>query len=175
MKTGELGRTYQDGEVIIRQGEPGDRMYVIQSGRAAVVAQIGGREIHIAELKAGDVFGEMALFQQETRSATVRAVGEARLISIDRKGFLRRVNEDPSLAYRILQQMSGRIRKMNADFSQLKQEVRQIQKERRIFKERRTTERRRSTPEGALSEKREGKSRRNNSERRKHYHLYKES
>ena len=175
MKTGELGRTYQDGEVIIRQGEPGDRMYVIQSGSAAVIAQTGGREIHIADLKAGDIFGEMALFQQETRSATVRAVGEARLISIDRKGFLRRVNEDPSLAYRILQQMSGRIRKMNADFSQLKQEVRQIQKERRTFKERRTTERRDLTSQGVHSEKREGKSRRNNSERRKHYHLFNES
>ena len=175
MKIGELGRTYHDGEVIIRQGEPGDRMYVIQAGSVAVIAQIGGREIHIADLKAGDIFGEMALFQQETRSATVRAVGEARLISIDRKGFLRRVNEDPSLAYRILQQMSGRIRKMNTDITQLKREVRAVLKERRVFTERRTVQRRRSTPQSAASEKRARETRRDGGERRKQYYLITES
>lgn len=172
MKTGELGRTYEDGEVIVRQGEPGDRMYVIQTGNVEVLRQTDGREIHIANLKAGDVFGEMALFEQEPRSATVRAVGETRVISIDRKGFLRRVNEDPSLAYRILQQMSQRIRKMNTDFSKLKREV---LAERRCFKERRTLDRRRSTPQGAESEKREGKDRRDKNERRKHYHSMTES
>lgn len=172
MKTGELGRTYRDGEVIIRQGEPGDRMYVIQAGDVAVTRQTDGREIHIANLKAGDIFGEMALFEQEVRSATVRAIGESRVLSIDRKGFLRRVNEDPSLAYRILQQLSGRIRKMNADFSQLRREV---LVERRSFQERRTTERRRSTPPGATSEKRAGADRRDRTERRTHYHSVTES
>ena len=169
MKTGELGKTYQDGEAIIRQGEPGDRMYVIQSGCAAVFAQIGGKEIHIAKLNAGDIFGEMALFDKEVRSATVRAVGEARLLSIDRQGFLRRVNEDPSLEYRILQQMSGRLRKMNAEISQLKREVRAVLQERRIFKERRTTDRRRATPQEAVSEKRASQDRRDRNERRKRY------
>ena len=169
MKIGELGRTYHDGEVIIRQGEPGDRMYVIQAGNVAVTRQTDGREIHIANLKAGDIFGEMALFEKEARSSTVRALGETRVISIDRKGFLRRVNEDPSLAYRILQQMSGRIRKMNAEISQLKRDVRALQKERRSFTERRTTERRRSTPQGAVSEKRGRQDRRDKSERRRHY------
>ena len=172
MKIGELGRTYHDGEVIIRQGEPGDRMYVIQAGNVAVTRQTDGREIHIANLKAGDIFGEMALFEKEARSSTVRALGETRVISIDRKGFLRRVNEDPSLAYRILQQMSGRIRKMNTDFSKLKREV---LAERRSFKERRTTERRRATPPGADSEKRRGQDRRDRYERRKHYHSVAES
>src|SRR3989304_3553806 len=160
MKTGELGKTYQDGEAIIRQGEPGDRMYVIQSGCAAVIAQIGGKEIHIANLNVGDIFGEMALFDKEVRSATVRAVGEARLLSIDRQGFLRRVNEDPSLAYRILQQMSARLRKMNTEISQLKREVRAILQERRAFKERRTTDRRRASTQGDVSEKRASKDRR---------------
>ena len=169
MKTGELGKTYQDGEAIIRQGEPGDRMYVIQSGCAAVIAQIGGKEIHIANLSAGDIFGEMALFNKEVRSATVRAVGEARLLSIDRKGFLRRVNEDPSLAYRILQQMSARLRKMNTEISQLKREVRAVLQERRAFKERRTIDRRRSTQQGDVSEKRASKDRRDRNERRKRY------
>ena len=169
MKTGELGKTYQDGEAIIRQGEPGDRMYVIQSGCAAVIAQIGGKEIHIANLNAGDIFGEMALFDKEVRSATVRAVGEARLLSIDRQGFLRRVNEDPSLAYRILQQMSARLRKMNTEISQLKREVRAVLQERRAFKERRTIDRRRSTQQEAVSEKRASKDRRDRNERRKRY------
>lgn len=118
---GGIGKTYPDGEVIIREGEMGDRMYLIQSGRVGITRQVNGREIPIAELKAGDIFGEMAIFEHRVmRSATVRTVGEARLLSIDKAGFLRRVHEDPSLAYRILQQMSRRIREMNQELAQLK-------------------------------------------------------
>lgn len=169
MKTGELGRTYQDGEVIVRQGEPGDRMFVIQAGNAAVTIQSGSKQIRVAELKSGDIFGEMALFLQEVRSATVCAVGETRVLSIDRKGFLRRVNEDPSLAYRILQQLSGRLRKLNGEISQMKRDVRTVLQERRSFHARRTTERRRATPQDSASEKRAKQDRRERVERRKQY------
>lgn len=121
MSTGELGKTYQDGEIIIREGEAGDRMYVVQSGRVAVTRTVQDREIHIAELGKEDVFGEMALFERESRSATVRAVGPARVLSVDKKTFLRRVHEDPSLAYRVLQQMSRRIRATDAALAELKE------------------------------------------------------
>jgi CRP-like cAMP-binding protein len=113
METGALGKVYRDGEVIVRQGESGDCMYVIQSGRAEVFQVKGGREIRLAVLGKEDVFGEMAIFEKETRSATVRALGDARVLTIDKKTFLRRIHEDPSLAFRILQKMSHRIREMD--------------------------------------------------------------
>jgi CRP-like cAMP-binding protein len=109
-----LGKLYHDREVIVRQGEPGDCMYVVQDGRVEVVVEAEGGEERLAVLGPGDVFGEMALFERELRCATVRAIGEPRVLTVDRKGFLRRVHEDPSLAYRILQMMSRRLREANA-------------------------------------------------------------
>jgi CRP-like cAMP-binding protein len=52
------------------------------------------------------------------RSATVRAVGEARILTVDRRTFLRRVQEDPSLAFNILRTMSGRIRELTEKLAQ---------------------------------------------------------
>ena len=121
MGEGALGREYGDGEVICRQGEPGDRMYVVQAGRALVVHEANGREVQLTELSAGDVFGEMAIFDRKPRSATVRAKGPARVLTLDKRAFLRGVHEDPSLAYRILREMSQRVRRLTEEVSRLKQ------------------------------------------------------
>lgn len=120
MEDGKLGKTYSDGKIIVRQGEVGDRMFVIQSGRVRVTRAVDGREIVLAELKEGDFFGEMAIIDREERSATVSAVGDVRLLSIDKKNFLRRIHDDPSLAYRVLQRMSQKIRELDAELTQLK-------------------------------------------------------
>jgi len=118
--TGHLGRVHRDGEIIVHQGELGDCMYVILEGRVEVLRDQGARTVRLAVLSGGEVFGEMALFEREPRCATVRALGEARVLTVDKRGFLRRVHEDPSLAFRILQMMSHRIREMNAELAQLK-------------------------------------------------------
>ncbi len=115
-----LGKIYEPGQVIIRQGEFGDCMYVIQAGRVEVFQQADGQEIHLASLEQGDFFGEMAIFDRAVRSATVRAQDEVRVLTIDKKTFLSRIHEDPSLAFRIVQQMSGRIRELNAELIRLK-------------------------------------------------------
>ena len=119
MKLGELGRMYQAGEVIVRQGDVGDCMYVIQSGHARALRQQDGAEIVIGNLSAGDIFGEMAIFDRRPRSATVRASGPARVLTLDKRAFLRRVHEDPTLAFRILKKMSERIRILNEDVLRL--------------------------------------------------------
>lgn len=119
METALLGKIYEPGQVIIRQGEFGDCMYVIQAGRVEVLQQTDGREVHLATLEQGDFFGEMALFDREVRSATVRALDKARLLTVDRKTFLSRIHEDPSLAFRIVQQMSHRIRELNTELVRL--------------------------------------------------------
>lgn len=120
METGALGKVYQDGEVIIRQGEAGDCMYVIQEGQADVVVEDEGKEIHLAVRGEGDFIGEMAIFDRDVRSATVRAKGQARVLTVDKKNFMRRVHEDPSLAFRIVETMSGRIRELDAEVARLK-------------------------------------------------------
>ena len=120
METGALGKAYRNGEAIVHQGEPGDCMYVIQTGQVEVILEREGKEVRLAVLGARDVFGEMALFEREARSATVRALGEVRVLTVDKKTFLRRVHEDPSLAFSILQKMSYRIRVLNAELVRLK-------------------------------------------------------
>lgn len=113
-----LGRLYQDGEVIFRQGETGNCMYVVQDGTVEAVAETGGEEVVLRTLRKNDFFGEMALFEKEVRSATVRALVDARVLKVDKKTLLRRIKEDPLLAVNLLQTMSGRIRELNAGLAQ---------------------------------------------------------
>lgn len=120
MEAGSLGKEYLDGEVIVRQGEFGDCMYVIQEGQVEVIAELDDDRVQLAIRRQGDFFGEMAIFEREVRMATVRALGGARVLTIDRRNFLRRINEDPSLAFRLVQSMSARIRELSVEVAQLR-------------------------------------------------------
>ena len=123
MKKGALGKVYQDGEVIIRQGEVGNCMYVIQEGNVEVLIKEDGKEIQLAVRGEGDFIGEMAIFDRDVRSATIRTVGQVRILTIDKKNFLRRIHEDPSLAFRIVETMSHRIRELSKENAHLKSMV----------------------------------------------------
>ena len=115
-----LGKVYEDGEIIVRQGDKGDCMYVIQSGEVEVVEETDGNQLVLAVLKEGDFFGEMAIFEQQVRSATVRARGEARVLTVDRRTLMRRIQNDPSVAFHILQTMSHRIRVLDKELGRVK-------------------------------------------------------
>jgi flavin-dependent dehydrogenase len=116
---GDLGKVYKEGEIIVRQGDVGDCMYVIQTGKVEVIKEEGGIEVKLAELSDGDFFGEMALFEKDVRSATIRPLGEVRVLTVDRRMFLRKIHDDPSLAFRIMQKMSHRIRELNNELMRL--------------------------------------------------------
>jgi CRP/FNR family cyclic AMP-dependent transcriptional regulator len=120
MKGGVLGKVYNDGDVIVRQGEAGDCMYEILEGTVEVLREKNGREVCLAVLSKGDFFGEMAIFEREVRSATVRAMGEVRAMTIDKKTLMRRISQDPSLAFRIVEKMANRIREMDVELERLK-------------------------------------------------------
>jgi CRP/FNR family transcriptional regulator len=123
MSSGELGRAYADGEVVVRQGEEGDCLYVVMEGQLDVVREEQGREIVIRTVGKDELFGEMAVFERQRRSATVRARGPARVLTLDKKNFLRRVNEDPSLAFRIVETMSRRVRELSAQVVELRRQL----------------------------------------------------
>ncbi|MEJ2581601.1 MAG: cyclic nucleotide-binding domain-containing protein [Acidobacteriota bacterium] len=123
MAKGELGKTYSDGEVITRQGDVGDCMYVIQKGKVQVLVDKGGVEMQLRVAREGEFMGEMAIFDREERSATLRALGEARILTIDKKNFLKRIHKDPSLAFRVVQTMSKRVRELSDEVARLKSPV----------------------------------------------------
>lgn len=115
MRSGELGKEYKDGEIIIKQGESGNCMFVIQSGEVEVLRDNNGTQVQLAVRKNGDFFGEMALFSKEVRSATIRALGDARVLTVDRKNLLNSIQKDPSLAFRIIETLSKRIRDLSEE------------------------------------------------------------
>ena len=122
MNRGALGRIYRDGEVIVREGEVGDCMFAVQDGEVEVLTIREGRDVVLRVLGKGAIVGEMSLFDREVRSATVRARGEARLLTVDRESFLRRVHEDPSLALNVVRVMSSRIRELTAELARARSE-----------------------------------------------------
>jgi len=125
MSQGALGKVYHDREVIVRQGEAGDGLFVIQAGQLEILSENHGRETRLRVAGEGELIGEMAVFEREVRSATVRALGEARVLTIDRRNFLRRINEDPSLAFRLVEAMSHRIRELGAEVVRLRAALRE--------------------------------------------------
>ncbi len=84
-----------------------------------ILCDDNGKEIQIATRHAGDFIGEMAIFDRDVRSATVRAKGQVRMLTVDKKNFMSRIHEDPSLAFRIVETMSHRLRELQADYTKL--------------------------------------------------------
>jgi CRP-like cAMP-binding protein len=112
-------QTYQDGDVIIREGDKGSEMYIIQSGTVKVTKKTEKGEITLATLSRGDFFGEMALFERARRSATVRAVGETRVIVLHAGNFLYRLRQDPTFVFEMIQKMCKRIRRLNEEIARI--------------------------------------------------------
>jgi len=120
VKKGGLGKEYPDGAVIVHEGEKGDCMYVVQEGQVEVFVERDGAEVRLAVRGDGEFFGEMAVFEREVRSASVRTMGAARILTIDRKNLMRRVHEDPALAVRLVETMSRRIRELSNELARIK-------------------------------------------------------
>jgi CRP-like cAMP-binding protein len=120
MKEGELGKGYRDGEVIFKEGDRGELMYVIQAGRVKIKKDSPSGEITLGTLESGEIFGEMALFDRLPRSATAVASGDARILSVDRKKLFPTISKDPTLLFKILETMSQRIRRLNEEIAKLK-------------------------------------------------------
>ncbi|MBU6391152.1 MAG: cyclic nucleotide-binding domain-containing protein [Planctomycetota bacterium] len=123
---GLLGRIYKDDEIIVKEGMQSRTMYVVQSGKVKIVKSDGDKEIILAVLNEGDIFGEMSLFDASPRSASVKAIGEARVLAIEHEGLLKRITMDPTLAFRIIKQMSQRIRNLNSKLSTAMRTITQV-------------------------------------------------
>ncbi|MEO6391782.1 MAG: FAD-dependent oxidoreductase [Pyrinomonadaceae bacterium] len=85
--TGVAHEHFEPGQEVFRQGDLGDRIYIIAQGRAEVVRNDRGRDLPLAQLGAGEYFGEMALLNQTTRNATVRCVTPLDVLSIHKREF----------------------------------------------------------------------------------------
>jgi len=107
------GRDFQSGSVIFEEGDPGSRLYVIQSGQVRIVKRTGGRAMTLARLGPGEFFGEMALLDRQPRSATAVVDEAARLLELDEAAFEKIVADRGEVALRILKRLSRRLRESN--------------------------------------------------------------
>ena len=112
-------KRYEEGDVIVHQGDVGECMYVIASGKAEVLVQKGRQQVRLAILGPRDFFGEMAIFDRERRSATVRAMGEVQAIEINQKTFENMIRLMPWLGFRVIEKMSRRIRENDRELVRL--------------------------------------------------------
>jgi CRP-like cAMP-binding protein len=120
MQTGASAEIFRDGETIVRQGEYGQCMYVILEGQVEIMRALDEDRVRLAVRQKGEYFGEMGVFEGEVRSATVRALGKAKVLALDKKNLLDHMQADPYLAYRLVQGMSRRIRELDAEVTQLR-------------------------------------------------------
>ncbi len=118
-KTGER-REFGRDEVIFAANEPADGLYVIATGRVKVcVSSVGGRELILATLGPEQFFGEMALLDNEPRSASVVAQLPTVAYRIRRDDFNRLLEHHPGIARKLLRELSLRLRRSNAQMESL--------------------------------------------------------
>ena len=107
-------KVYSKGEVILMEEEAGTALFVIVSGKVKVARASGdGREVILTILSDSDFFGEMAILDGLTRSATVTAIETSELFLIQRNDFLNLLYENPEISVALLQELTKRLR--NAD------------------------------------------------------------
>ena len=110
-------KEFKQGEVIFRQGDPGDSMYDIFSGRVGVYAAYGTpNEKLLTELKANEFFGEMGLLEKAPRSATVVALEDTAVYVIGENDFNEFFIKQPEKALQIMRQLSQRLRRRTEDY-----------------------------------------------------------
>ena len=103
------------GEVIFEEGQTGNGLYVIISGRVEVVQGMhSDKPRRLVTLNQGEFFGEMALLDDLPRSASVRALDDTTCVGIDRWLFPTQIRKDPQIAVTMLQTMARRLRETDA-------------------------------------------------------------
>jgi CRP-like cAMP-binding protein len=104
---------YDQGAVLFAEGEEGEDMYIVQSGRVAIKKKVKDGETTLAVMEKGDFFGEMAMLERLPRSASAEVVEAGDLIKIDNETFGDMIKANPEIAIRMLRKYSIRLRDAN--------------------------------------------------------------
>jgi CRP-like cAMP-binding protein len=105
----QFTRTYPQNTMIFSESEPGAELFIIQKGSVKITKIINDNEVLLALLKAGDMFGEMALLEDKPRTASAIAHEEAVLLAVNKANFRRMVSTQPQMITRLTQILSERL------------------------------------------------------------------
>lgn len=109
--------------VLFKQGETGDCAYVVESGKVLVYLEIDQKVVPVAQIKKGEIFGEMSLIDSLPRSASVKAVEDTVLNVVTRDQLIERFHGSDQLVQLLLKVMMNRVRKNNSSLSQATQGI----------------------------------------------------
>lgn len=98
----EFKRVYPDDTMVFCEHEPGNELYILQSGKIKITKIIDNKEVLLAVLKEGDIFGEMALLENKPRSASAISYGESHLMVVNKENFKNMISGQPQLVTRLI-------------------------------------------------------------------------
>ena len=132
--TTEITETFQRGDIIIEEGARGSSAYVILSGAVEVLKKSRKKEVAVATLGEGKVFGEMGLIEDRPRSATIRAISEVKVRTIDRDQFNELLKTKPAILIPIIKTLFERLREASNLLVQKATEPQKVSTKERSFK-----------------------------------------
>lgn len=107
-------RTLRRGDVLFHENDPGDELFVVETGRIAIANKsFDGRESVVALMEAGDVFGEMSLFDGQGRSAEARALEPSKVFAVPFEPLRALFRQQPDLLWGVIELLARRIRAMD--------------------------------------------------------------
>ena len=105
--------THQDGNFLFREGEPGDAAYIILKGKVSVFIETDIGPVEVAELKRGDVVGEISILCDVPRTASVKAIESVQTLKVTKDTFIHLLTEFPEIAIEIMRDLASRLNKTN--------------------------------------------------------------
>jgi len=108
-----FGKSIPAGTVLFHEGDKGEEMFIIQSGKVKISKRIRGVEKTLATLEKGEFFGEMAILNDKPRSATAETLEKCEMLVIDRKTFDALIRGNSEIAVRFIKRLADRLRETN--------------------------------------------------------------
>lgn len=119
LETTTQRQVFQPGEVIFRQGDPPEHLYIVESGGVDIVLDSESHEIILASFAAGSFFGELAIFDDQPRNATARATDETSLLCVSGRGVIGLIERSPAAARQFMAAVATRLRGADEMLSRL--------------------------------------------------------
>jgi CRP/FNR family transcriptional regulator len=107
-------RRFEAGEVVFHEGDQSDTCYIVHTGHVRAIREhTDGRVITLATFGPGEIFGELAIFDEERRSATIECLEETHLVAVLSSDMRRMLREHPDISVKLLAALSRRLRETN--------------------------------------------------------------
>jgi len=116
--------SYRPGDVLFKQGDPGDAAYVVLSGTADILVDAGADQIRVATIESNSIIGEIAILCDVARTATVKASAPLETLRIKKDQFIRLLAEFPEVAVEIMRVLADRLSRTTGELTEARRELR---------------------------------------------------